>query len=109
MKRFLALALALFAIATALPLALQTLHAQPSRESQESVSSAAGAAALVEHDTNLISPVCRKVYANTPGTMVVDMAREGTDITFTVVAGTTLDIRIKRFKTASTATGVCLF
>jgi hypothetical protein len=93
-----------FAIAAAL------VFAQPVRESQESVAPAGGAAALVEHDTNLISPVCRSIYVATTGDVVVDMAREGTAITFAAVpAGTVLPIRIKRFKAASTATGVCLF
>jgi hypothetical protein len=85
-------------------------EAQAVRESQESVAPAGGAAALVEHDTNLISPVCRSIYVGTTGNVVVDMAREGTDQTFAAVpAGTVLPIRIKRFKTASTATGVCLY
>lgn len=84
--------------------------AQPVRESNESIANYAGAGALVEHETNLISPNCRAIYVATVGDVVVDMAREGTTITFAAVpAGTTLTIRIKRFRVASTATGVCLW
>lgn len=83
--------------------------AQPVRESNESIANYAGAAVLVEHDTNLISPNCRALFATTSGNFVVDMAREGTDQSFAVTAGQLLPVRIKRFKAASTATGVCLW
>jgi hypothetical protein len=99
-----ALALALTGL-FGLPLAAQTPH-----DPGSSVAPAAEAAALVEHDTNLISPNCRSIYVATTGNIVVDMTRTGTNQTFTAVpAGTILPIRIKRFKTASTATGVCLY
>lgn len=104
--------LALLFVATVLATFMFTplpLDAQPVRESNESIANYAGAAALVEHDTNLISPNCRALYATSTGNFVVDMAREGTTITFPVTANTLYPFRIKRFKTASTATGVCLW
>lgn len=81
----------------------------PVREGNESIANYAGASALVEHDTNLVSPPCRAIYTTSAGNVVVDMAREGNDITFPVDANRIYELRIKRFKTASTATAICLY
>lgn len=102
-------AVALIALAFAtLPLPAEGQGAAV-RESNESIANYAGAAALVEHDTNLIAPNCRALFATSAGNFVVDMAREGTDQTFVVEASKVYPLRIKRFKTASTATGICLY
>jgi hypothetical protein len=87
------------------------VEAQPElHEPNSSIAPYAEAVALVENDTTLISPPCRAMYVSTVGDVVVDMQRTGTSITFTAVpAGVTLPIRFKRFKVASTATGVCLY
>lgn len=113
-KRFerglLVLSLTLLALSFALPKLVVQVQAQDPHDPGDSIANYAEAAALVEHDTNLISPPCRAVYVSTLGDVVVDMARTGTSITYTAVpAGTTIPIRIKRFKVASTATGVCLY
>lgn len=85
-------------------------QAQSTSEPNSSVANYAEAAVLVEDNSAVISPPCRAVYVSTVGDVVVDMARTGTDITFPAVpAGTTIPVRIQRFKTASTATGLCLW
>jgi hypothetical protein len=94
----------------ALSFVLPPIAAQITHDPSDALFPAAEAAALVESDTTLISPPCRSVYVATTGDVVVDMQRTGTSITYAAVpAGTVLPIRIKRFKVASTATGVCLY
>ena len=69
-------------------------------------SPAYSAAVLSEHDTNELSYMTRAVYVAVTGDVVVTMS-DNVDCTFSAVpAGTILPIRIRRLKTASTATVV---
>ena len=80
----------------------------PNQKIDNHVDPAEYAAAVTKSDSTVLNPVPRALYIGSGGDVVVTMAADGTDVTFSnVPTGTKLPVRVSKVKaTGTTASSI---
>lgn len=89
-----------------------SVEAQPAKPQLTSTEPISQAASVTPNNGTTFTTQCRAIYIGTTGTITVDVANGGTNLTFSgAAAGSILPVRVKKvYSTGTTATGiVCLY
>ena len=80
----------------------------PNQKIDNHVAPAEYAADVIKSDSTVLNPVPRALYIGSGGDVVVTMAADGTDVTFSnVPTGTKLPVRVSKVKaTGTTASSI---